>query len=117
MILLPSFLYEMHQESVKLPLAVCEDKKQKPLTLIMILRERESIPTCGSRADIIVRRVVRIPLGVPDLSLRHARNSLISQFHAPETTSSKSGKLPARRWCIIVRSLSDAGGGWVRLSS
>ncbi len=98
---------------------LCEDKKQKPLTLIMIHRERERerIPTCGSRADIIVRRVVRIPLGVPDLSLRHARNSLISQFHAPETTSSKSSKLLARRWCIIVRALSDAGGGWVRLSS
>jgi hypothetical protein len=38
---LPSFLHKMHQEFMKLPLAVYEDKKQKFLILMMSWGEKK----------------------------------------------------------------------------
>jgi hypothetical protein len=39
---LPSFLHKMHQEFMKLPLAVYEDKKQKFLILMMSRGEKNA---------------------------------------------------------------------------
>ena len=57
-------------------------------------------------ADILVRRIVRDPLSVPNLSLSHARDPLVSKLHPPEATGGELSKLVSRRRYIVVRFLS-----------
>lgn len=63
------------------------------------------------RANVAVTRIVQKPLAVPDLRLRHARNPLESQLHAPEAAGAELRELLPRRRDVVVGALRDGGGG------
>lgn len=61
----------------------------------------------GARAHVLVAGIVQEPLGVPDLGLRHARDSLEGQLDPPEATSPKLRELLARGRNVVVWALRN----------
>lgn len=59
----------------------------------------------STRTHILVRGIMQIPLSITYFSLGNTRDSLISQFHSPETTCTELRELLSRGWNIIVGSL------------
>ena len=50
---------------------------------------------CGSRADCLVRRMINLPLCVPDSRPDDARHALVQQLDAPEASPCKRGDFVA----------------------
>lgn len=60
-------------------------------------------------ANILVRRVVNMPLGIPYLGLGNARHALKRELDAPETTRPELGEQLTRSRGIVIWALCDCG--------
>lgn len=75
--------------------------------LRVILNPNDLRMVRGPRTHILIGGIVKEPLGVPDLSLCHARGSLKRELHAPETTRSELCELLTRGGNVVVWTLSN----------
>ena len=63
----------------------------------------------GTGAHVLVTGIVQETLGVPDLGLRHPRDSLEGQLDPPEATRSELRELLSRGRNVVVRALRNWG--------
>lgn len=64
----------------------------------------------GARTDILISRIMKQALAVPNLALGHARDSLESELDSPEAAGAELGELLARRRDILIGALRDGRG-------
>lgn len=81
-----------------------------PTLLGIILNPNHLGVVRGAGADVVVGGIMHKALCVPHLRLRHARNSLEGELHAPEATRAELSELLPRSWEVVVGSLGDSGG-------
>lgn len=87
-----------------------EIKQSLKVTLFRIVLHSHDLRVVGgARTHVLVSRVVQEPLGVPNLCLGHARNSLKGQLDTPEAPGSKLGELLTWRRNIVVWAQRDGG--------
>lgn len=83
----------------------------------IVLNPNNLVMSRRLRTDILVARIIDESMAIPNLRLRHAWNSLVSQFRSPEATGAELRELLTWRRNIVVGSLRDSGGSRVGLGT
>lgn len=73
----------------------------------IVLNPNDLIVVRHPRAHILIARLVEVPLAIPHLRLRHPRNPLERELHAPEAPGPELRELLPRRGYIVVGALRD----------
>lgn len=100
-------------------MAVPENIKQvlKAALFRVVLNSNNLVMSRHARTDILVYRVVHEPMAIPNLSLGHTRDSLVSQLQSPKATCAELRELLTWRRNIIVGSLGNSRGRGVLLGT
>ena len=86
-----------------------ESIKQRLIaTFLRVILNTNDLRMVGStRTNIVIRRIVDMPLGIPNLGLGNTKDSLERQFDTPETPGAELRELLARSGDVVVWTLRD----------